>query len=866
MKVVNEGLTSPILRVDDNFAQLIDVEDDGTFVYEFRYFSSTIESIRNLANIVKISVRKTLPALPTDVFKKARESGDVRETIKDILTQEAREKDTKRSNSVDVVASGRSDITARLSNDATKDAQLSSAISVNKSSITIPGVTSNADSTTRKQSDIKEQPSAEDILGTQKVIALKPASSLRSERISAAVMQTMLDDHATVPTAGQAQAAAVDLLQNGVDPSIAGNRFNCINSTFKAAAGVGHIARVPGNKSNSTDSPAIANKQEMLVKSLYQTSQKDFENTEGFKKDAVVPVVTDVPRKEILNFKRILVDSSIVGYDDFYVVFELKTVDENTIETVTRVVKHNQFVRTFNTPRIPPRVNISPSQFPGKNVVEIEQVDPRAIRIQIMRRSIKRSEIQTISNADAKYDLVAEIPLKKLDGLFKFIDIVNNSSVVLYRCISIGEGGLIGSEFTNAVAQAVKSTTVIRHTRHNSAALHGRIVNGGIEIIVSNAPISTISIAVLRRDITLFEQEFSFLNVAQPVVSTATNHNNAIFLDKDVKSDHIYEYGCRLYFENGSQIVSTGNLIQRYIPLAVGIVNIEISNFELIRNPQFTDVRFSIKSIVTNENIDDVHQALKKQGLDSLFADALKLERDKLQSIIAHSIIRTDLTTGVNEDFGTFVGTNFVDSVIGQKNAVSKLKDGHKYRYSVGTLLRKAETVFDELKRTNTDSSTGKGYSFKPSVFRHPITLTKGTIVTRESLIRNHAEDDFAFGKIGNIREIDVTIDVPSTKLVDVTATRVDRRTASVKWNVEGNLNNIEHFIIMKETLGQARIVGKAHNISPGSTFEFLDHVEPDDIGDVSYRVVPVMGNYSRGQSVVSNSMRVIDIRSVTHG
>jgi hypothetical protein len=344
---------------------------------------------------------------------------------------------------------------------------------------------------------------------------------------------------------------------------------------------------------------------------------------------------------------------------------------------------------------------------------------------------------------------------------------------------------------------------------------------------------------------------------------TTTATNAATFLDEDVKSGHIYEYECRLYFENGSDVESAGQVLQLYTPLSVGVVSVEVSNFEIVRDSQSADVRFAIRSRVVRENLDEVHLALKKQGLDSLFENELLNERDKLQSLIAHSIVRIDLTTGASEDFGTFAGSVFVDSVAGLKNAVSKIKEGHKYRYIISTLLRKAETVFDELTRTETDDSTGKDYTFKPSTFKHPITLTKGTIVTRESLARNHPEDDFAFGKVGNSREIDVTIDVPPVKIVNVNVTRIDRRNASIKWNIEGRTNDVEHFIIMKELLGQARIIGKIHNISPGKTFEFLDYVEPDDIGEVTYRVIPVLGNYVRGPSVISNVMKVVDMRSV---
>lgn len=860
MRVARERLANSTIRVDDNFAQLIDIEPDGAFVYEFRFFSQTLESVRSLANVVRITVRKNLPAPPPDIFETARESGDLRDTIRNILVADAASKDTKRNNKADVILTVNSDMTARLNNALSRGPGITPPLT-RETGEGIPPLARDIGTGLHVDGQVVSDPAG--ALGTQRVIDLRTIDSLKSENISPPVLQTMLFDHTDVPTQRQAQAAAIDLLYQGIDPSVAGSRYNCINSTFRAASGTGHIARIAGTLGNSTDMPPSAKKQEMLVTSLYQASQKEIGSLNDLRGATVVPVIADVPQKQILNFRQVRIEATSVGLDDFYVVFELVNVFGNVLETVTRRVSHNQFVRIYNTPRIPPRVSVAPAQFPGKNVVEIEQLDPRAVRVRIMRRVIKQPVVQSSSTVRAAYELVSEVPLKKTDGLMKFLDIVNNSSIVLYRCIPVGPAGLVGAEFTNAVASPVRQRSAVRHPRSNSASLTSRITPGGIELSVSNVPPSTVSVAVLRRDATLHETEFAFLGIVEPIRSVATNQHGAVFLDEDVKDDHIYEYECRLYFETGSEVTSTGYVLQQFKPLVVGVVSIEISNFELVRNAQFVDVRFAIRSKVSRENIDEVHLALKRQGLVELFQDDLELERDKLQSLIAHSIMRLDLTTGVQEDFGTFTGISFVDSVAGQKNAVSRLKEGHKYRYVISTLVRKAETVFDKLTRTEIDSSTGKSYTFKPSVFRHPVTLTKGTIVTRESLVRNHPEDDFAFGRVGNVRELDVTVDVPVAKIVDVIATRVDRRTASVRWNTEGQIADVEHFIIMKELLGQARIVGKTHNVSPGKSFEFLDQIEPDDIGDLNYRIVPVMGNYTRGQSVSSNAIRVIDIRSV---
>lgn len=819
MKIQQQKLLNPLIRVDDNFATLLSIDADGSFNYEFRFFAKSKSAVKSGANIVRISVKKDLPLPPQDPFKPARESNDFRDMIKGLLVMEGKANDTKRNNASDVITTINADLTTKINN-----------------------------SEASKQNETAT---------TQKVISLRSVSSLKQDNTEQPVLQTMIFDHANTPTQRQMQATAVDLLFNKIDPSIAGTKYNCINSTVKAFAGIGHTARLVGNKGNATDVPAVEKKQADLVTSLYQPSIQDFGSTNQLDNSRLVPVISNAPVDLTVNKKVLKILAKDVGMSDFNVVFELVSMTGAVIESITRRVNHNQLVNILSVPCTPPRISISPVQFHGRNIIEIEQQDPRGHRVRILRKIIKTTEI--LEGSD--YQLVAEISAKKSDGLIKFTDIVNNSSTVIYRCIPVGLGGVLGSEFTNAIAPAVQSSTALRHKRTYAISIFSKCILNGVEICVSSIPADVIAVAVLKKDVTLNDANFSFISDDNPVKLTTTV-SDVTFIDDDVKIKHVYEYACKLFLNNGSVIDSTNITLQKYIPKTNGGIAIDIANFEVIKSNQSVDVRFNVKSSIVGESFDDIHLALKKQGLEEYFADELLLERDKLQSLIAHSITRINLTTGQKEDFGTFTGTTFVDSYEGEKKSVSRLKQGFRYRYIVSTLIRKAETMFEKLYRTEQDKSTGKFYSFKPSVFRHPLALSEGTLTTKESLIKNHAEDDFSFGYVGNTKEIDVAFEVPLTKISDVFAQRIDRRTNIVKWNVDGRIADIEHFVLMKEVLGQARIIGKAHSISSNKTFEFFDYIEPDDIGEVIYRVIPIMNNYFRGNAGVSNIVKIIDIRS----
>jgi hypothetical protein len=430
--------------------------------------------------------------------------------------------------------------------------------------------------------------------------------------------------------------------------------------------------------------------------------------------------------------------------------------------------------------------------------------------------------------------------------------------------VPIGPTGILCSEFTNVIASPVsRAKDVSKEDRQTYASINTRIIQGAIEISVSAVPPSVVSIKIVRKDLTLKETDYSTLDINEPIKQVTQGLDAAIFVDDDIKDNHIYEYSCVLYYNDGIDLLSSSTIVQKYVSLRVGGIEIDVDNVEIIRDSVFLDVRFNIKSRIVDGSLNVVLQTLKAQGLDDLFADELIADRERFQGLTVHKVSRHNITTGDREEFGVISAANFSDVVAGKTNLVKPLQEGHRYKYYITTLLRHAETMFDTFVKTDVDEASGKQYSYAPAFARHPIRLKTGTVVSRESLKMNHAEDDFSFGETGNIKELDVTIETSLPRIRDANVIRIDKQTASVKWTVDGNTSKIEHFVIAKEKLGQTTIAGKCHGISPqGKAYEFFDWIEPDDIGDVTYTVIPVFNNYMRGISASTGKLRINDIRS----
>lgn len=822
--------TANLLRVDNNFASLLDIEGDSTFVYEFQYFAAVVDTLRAGASTVRISIRTEPPLPEREIFERIDDEGDSGRLIDDILLFEAKRKDGRRNNKLNVTSRVNSDLTAKFNNEATRVVD-------------------------------RNEISADAIISPIRVIDPQPLVAINDENVDPPVMQVM---NVPPPQAQRdPQNSALGLIFNaGVDPSVAGtrvSRYNGTHSSFNGTTtsfnGTSDVDRIESSSPNTRI--ASDNLIESLVGPLIDAGLDTLKSTD-LGRETLIPRVVDVPRTMIRNTEMMRISRDIVGGSDFFAVFELLDADGTVLETISERVRHGALSRIFSTPRVPPRVAVAPFQFPGRNIVEIEQRDRMGRKIRVFRRSLRRTDTRII---ESQYQQIAEISLRSVDGLYKFTDVTNNAHVNLYRCVTIGPGGLIGAEFSNVVAPAQVQGEESVCGRSNVATITAKTVREGVEVAVQEVAPNVVSATLLRRDVTLHETDFEFLSDPRPIKLVHSGLHAATFIDKDTRNNHIYEYKCKLYFDDGLVVDSTAYALHKYVPVSIGIVTVDIDDLQVTRNGSVLDVSFAVSVQLTEGNLDFVKSALAKQGLLDIYEDELGIERDKLQKLIAYNIERVNMSTGEVENFGTVTDDVFYDSKLGEERGVRPLRDNTNYTYKVTALLRDAETMFDEFRKTSKDERSGKEYTYDASKFRHPLSLVDGTLTDRDSRRRNHAEDDFAFGRVGVTREVPVILGTPPLRVREVDVKRVDKKTVAVKWRVDGNVKQVEHFIVAKELLGMKSIVGKVNHVTVSNTYEFFDTLTPDDIGEIRYYVTPVLNDYSRGITAKSVALVIRDGR-----
>lgn len=363
----------------------------------------------------------------------------------------------------------------------------------------------------------------------------------------------------------------------------------------------------------------------------------------------------------------------------------------------------------------------------------------------------------------------------------------------------------------------------------------------GVKLELKDIPVGPVAVKIKRTELSSSSKETIW--IGKPLLIQG---NQITLFDQTVNRGKTYKYTVCLLFKTGAIEESTSTLFQ-YNPVTTNIVDTVVTNLAIEND----DVRFELVTTFIETDDNKVKQALEKQGMFSFFSDSV--DRTKLQSLIAYKILRQNLTTGQEEEFGTTVSTMFSDKTFGTVQGVTPIVPGVGYKYTIITHLRQTESMLPNLVVSN------PLHSYKPSKWFHPITLTEGALTTPESLKAYHANHAFSFGTIGRITTIITSLADVNPSIASANANMVNKHLVRVQWRIENpeQMSKIDHFIIVLEMMGSRTIVGKTHNISDTGQFFFLDALDHNEKGMMKYFITPVFHDFSHGREVETNTILV---------
>lgn len=814
---------SNLLIIDDvSYALLKNIDTNGNLTFEFTYSISSADVVSQNAQKVVVSVASRTLAKKSLLGTTQRGSIDTQALVNNIRTSVIDAKTAVKQLEKYTLASQTSDVTAFMNNEAVPNL-VRGAKASNIQAFSMPTLTL-ASANSVKQTN-NPQPVLH-VVGLSGVIA----------DVSTAISASTIIDKKSLMT---------DMVyRQGIDPSVIVDMTPRTSSENRTHGGM-LVPRLTDEKATDPASKLLNSYLFPVGTTAPPKTTDDVSDTQLVQVlSTVTSDVVTVPVTLQISASDLKLGSANVS--QLYVTFDLlDTSTQQPVDSVVKVLNLIKHLQVYRTPRQPPIIKVVASEAASTANLEIRQRDARATSVRVYKKLI------WVSSPDIDdYTLIGTFPLTIRDQPLRIQVDVPLLSLAAYRVIAFGPQGVQGFEFTNVILKPS------RYVPSRSVSLVAKQVDAGIQLEARKIPSSVISIQFLRYNLTTFDASPTIVNSSVFLVDGATRKTNFIStIDAQTFVGNIYRYVARLLYVDGS-VQDYGDATLEYLIPPAGQVDTTIDNF-VVSHVAGPNVSFSITTTIIDTTLDVVKELLLQQNVQQFFQGDLQQQRDELKNLIAHNVQRVDLNTGQRVDFGVLTNPAFDDVLLRKNQSIEPLMYGHRYRYEVFPLLRAPETLFSGFQKTSVDDVTKKTYVFSPAKFLHPLALIDGTLVTENGAKSRYAKDPMSFGALGSTATVEASFNNVTGQLTNPLASQFDRTLYVVSWLVQGDISSIDHFLIMKQVHGMKTMVGKVHSEFTNGSCQFMHSVSSDDVGALSYVIVPVFGDYSVGDAVTTNVVTV---------
>lgn len=812
---------TPILSVPSVFATLEDVTD-SFFVYKVSYSVNATEAVKNNTYVVKINIDKNLgnqsvkPSLIKNVSNK--------QMISNIRLQAPILKAAALSKPP-YVLTYTSDITSKIPNSSATRLTAAAA-----------GITITPGSLSRATTSL--------VLRTASQISL---SGLKSPIMDLNLGAGKLNPSVTInPQLSKAQS--MQLLHSGIDPANLTKASNTIVPTSKTYAGTIPLP---------TFSQALIIKNNPIAKNIVASRLSNIKSVAVSALPPQQSVVTVVKSNTntVTISETIYIPIEQIGKNNFNVIFDLVNQNKTIYQTAKVLVEHGINL-TKLIPTEPPSVKQLSNGVIGRALFEVKQLDPYAKGFFVYRRELNPN----VPIKNARYTQVSKQTLLPGETIL-YEDRISTSNKVLYRFIPFADEELPSSIFTSLVV-SFKSSNIANKKNLNRRPVYAVInaktdpENDYISINVSDYTDSAISMRLKRRNLSKHESTSTIISVSALTHSTAVGTR---FIDNNVKPGSIYEYTVDLVFKEGYIAAVPTNSIVEHTPITNNIAVTKITNINMTSYEGLADVTFDIEYSLSETNFELIKKLFSEQKLTLEHQTEIIQNKSKLTTLLAYKVIRTNLTSGEVENFGIISDKKFSDRKFGLSRSVKNLESSSEYIYTVITYVRNPETVLPKYERSVATTSDGvpSSYSFRPYKWYQPITLSEGSIVSPRSLQSNHSKSELEQGAVVDIRQVPISVSNILPAIDSAMATKIKKDTVYLEWKVSGELEKIDHFVIILSIMGMKTVIGTAHAISTNKSFAFVDPLTNGEKGQLEYSIIPIYYDYEQGKAFNTNTVIV---------
>lgn len=552
-------------------------------------------------------------------------------------------------------------------------------------------------------------------------------------------------------------------------------------------------------------------------------------------------IIKDNPQL-IVKFDLIKKDVGESKVESSYVVESV----EKTVNLLEHVSKRYQILK-------PPAVKKSSDD--KRIFLSIQQFDENANLIEVYKKSINQTNYSNF----VKFD---EFSLSKKDGsrLVQYDNPQDQYSI--FRVVSKSDNNreTFSNEFTDVVVcnkrKPSKGLIIVPY-----------LISEGVRVKAYNRDPNIRMARLLVRNVTLNNLNFSETGVTFYFNDREMAQETIV---GNLRHDNIYEFATMIMSETGEQTLSSHKaLIEmlRYEGNALS-VSIDESNANFLNNPQdlvtnatnstirTTDFAFSVKALLQT---DQIGQAINASAQTSALYNLANLQNKNAvyDKLIFFMITRYNLMTGEVANLG-IVGNNEVisDAEQSSKFLADKMAPGNDYIFVIQPLVREPETVTEEISDSK-DRVTRKGYKKNVRKYLHPSALKKAMILS-ENYMDFDTKHLALYGKIGVHYTMEVSRKASRPQVINLFA-NLGKNECIISWEISGNQEEFDHFIVMKLNEDYRKIIGKAHCLE-SKRVRFIHKLTKDDIGENSYVIVPVYSNFEVGPSLYTEKVLVEEI------
>jgi hypothetical protein len=489
--------------------------------------------------------------------------------------------------------------------------------------------------------------------------------------------------------------------------------------------------------------------------------------------------------------------------------------------------------------------------------LRIKQLDRSSTYVRVYRRTLSTKSQDDVS----AFEQIAEIPARRGEEV-QFTDRPLQAGKCIYRVVPVNEMSLSSGEFESAVVPGAKM--IERKRDVDSLTLHAIEQDGVIVIYAYNVPNDIICLRILRRNLTIHENEYS---TPQTIIGSSTikvdrNETRTRFEDRASRPDTVYEYKIKMVDVYGDELLSQRSATIRFC----GDARLQSNRSIISQAPSVTveqepKVTFQIDAPAETSTLDKIYSILIANGINEQYATEIKENRELFSKIVAFEVLRFDPTTGLNESFGVAKSGVFEDSLRTRASInVSRLISGRKYIYTYRLLIRSPSTLFDSASVERIDLETGKSFTTKLKKFNSPRALGKGVLGSNVEQLRPISKvglgfdpvpkgsDDLIAGRTSLVGVTEVSIPDFTTEVQEFSVNETFMGNA-LRWSVIEGSQEIDHVIVYADYNGIRAPLRSLHYCGSNSMVYMDDKLlAPAD--DVSYYLRLVFTDFKQGKMI----------------